>query len=57
MEKVTLVYNPRLRVFPMENLPQVRWEFVPNWVLEAGVLIQVIGSGVIRKIIGLAYKF
>lgn len=41
----------------LETLPQVRWEFVPDWVLEAGVLVQVVGSGANRIIVGVTYEF
>jgi len=37
-------------------VPQVRWEFVENWVVETGVSIPVIGGQLYRYTIGITYQ-
>ncbi len=39
-----------------DAVPQVRWEFMPDWVLEAGISIPVLGGEVYRAIIGLTIE-
>ena len=41
----------------LEILPQIRWEFYPQAVVEAGVMLQMVGARSARSIIGFTYEF
>ncbi len=40
-----------------DALPQVRWEFIKDWVLESGVSIPVIGGRTYRYLVGLTVQY
>ena len=41
----------------LDTIPQVRWEFIPDWVAEVGVSYPVIGGNDHRYMMGLTYQY
>lgn len=40
-----------------DAIPQARWEFIKNWVVETGVSVPVIGGRTYRYILGITFQY
>ena len=41
----------------LNTIPQVRWEFSKDWIVEAGVSIPIIGGNAYRYLLGITFEF